>query len=267
MLDVDGSEDASWVQPLSQLPSLRDLEVTLRGQVPEGFDALTKCTRLELSGIGRVAHRSCLRRLTRLRNCIIWDSPIECLAALPDCLTDLYVLNLHKSPDLPLGEALQHLTALEDLIIRYIPSEPEGAGEDRVCDLSPLKRLTRLSLVSVPCPLVQVGSLPCLRSLHVFACPGLDHSFLRQLENAPSLRELRLNSSVGPEPLTDASLVPLLSLSLLEVLELRDLGHVTSGGIRRLRDHLPLLDRVIVLGIDERLLQDPAWAELVQAES
>ena len=238
-LVVDGSKDASWVQPLSRLPSLRDLEVRLTGQVPEGFGALTECTRLELSGIESTANLSCLQRMTRLRKCLFRDSLVECLAALPDCLTKVHVVNMHKSPDLPLGAALRHLTALEDLFITCM----WPAGEDRACDLSPLKRLTRLCLISAPCPLVLLGSLPCLRGLCVRTCPRLDHSFLRQLENAPSLRELCLDCDVVPEPLTDASLVPLLSLSLLEVLELpKDLGHVTPGAIRQLRDHLPLLD-------------------------
>ena len=258
-LRMDGSDDTSWIQPLSQLPNLRELNVTLESQVPEGFGALTQCTDLCLRHLPLdTVNLSCLQRLTRLRNCIISDSPVECLAALPDCLTTLHVLNMHKSPDLPLGEAIQHLTALEDLTIMYAPGGPKDAGEDRVCDLSPLKRLTRLSLVIMPCPLVLLGSLPCLRSLHVFAYPRLDHSFLRQLENAPSLRELCLDCDVVPEPLTDASLVPLLSLSLLEVLELpKDLGHVTPGAIRRLRDHLPFLDTLIVRGIDGRLLSGP----------
>ena len=52
-----------------------------------------------------------------------------------------------------------------------------------------------------------------------------------------------------------------LRLSLLEVLELRgDLGRINPEVIRRLLDHLPLLDWLIVQGVD--LDEDLAWAEL-----
>ena len=272
VLEVDGSKDASWIQPLSQLPSLRELEVRLKSQVPAGFGALTQCTKLSLRNcrignglqhwIDGTATLSGLQPLIRLRECELENAPAECLAALPDCLTKLHLWRMKDSPDLPLGKALRHLTVLEDLFLRW----PEG--EDRACDLSPLKRLTRFYVSGVPCPLVRLGSLPCLRRLYLSTYQGMDDALLRQLgEQAQSLRELRLRCNVGPEPLTDASLVPLLSLSLLEVLELpTDIGGVTPGGIRRLLDHLPLLDRLIVqdICIDHRFLRDPAWAELKQ---
>ena len=260
-LEVDGRKDASWIQPLSQLPSLRELEVKLSGKVPEGFGALAQCTRLELRNIRSTANLFCLQHLTRLQECELADSPVECLAALPDCLTSLHLWGMKQSSDLPLGDALHRLTALEDLHI-YWP-----AGEDRVCDLSPLKRLTNLALIGVPCPLIHLGALPCLRSFHRFTCPGIDTAFLRQLgEKAPSLRELSVPGE-GNNLLSDASLAPLTHLSLLEVLELRGIPDITPKGIQRLLDQLPLLEWLVlsVKVVDiTRWRQDPAWAELKQ---
>ena len=241
VLAMDGSQDASWVQALSQLPSLRELDVTLESRVPEGFGALTQCTRLELENIDSTANLSCLQQLTRLRECRFdVRLPVEYLAALPDCLTKLHVLGMKVSPDLPLGDALQHLTALEDLTLRW------AEGEDRVYDLSPLKRLTDLCLEGVHCPLIRLGYLPCLRSLILYRCPGLDRSFFRQLENAPNLRELTLDCLESFETVVEANLAPITRLPLLEKVELpswlcRFPFHVTQVGIERLLGGLPLL--------------------------
>ena len=183
VLDVDGRKDASWVQPLSQLPRLRDLKVRLKSQVPEGFGALTQCTWLHLREIS-YGDPSCLQHLTRLRKCQLSDSTIECLAALPSCLTQLHMSGTHKSPQLPLGAALQLLTALEDLHIKW----PEG--EDRVCDLSPLKLLTRLALESTPMTMVRFGVLPCLREVRLTDPKGMDSGIGEQLGRLPSLRRL-----------------------------------------------------------------------------
>ena len=261
MLEVDGRKDASWVQPLSQLPSLRDLEVMLRGQVPAGFGALTQCTRLELLQGRSTANLSYLQHLTRLRECKLITPSVECLVALPNWVTQLHLRHIQKSPDLPLGATLRHLTALEDLEIEW------RYGEDRACDLSPLKRLTNLALIGVPCPLVRLGSLPCLGSFDLFTCPGIDTAFLRQLgEKAPSLRELNLSVSWGGDNLmSDASLTPLTRLSLLEVLELRGIPDITPKGIQLLLDQVPLLEWLVlsVKVVDiTRWRQDPAWAEL-----
>ena len=184
VLDVDGSKDAGWVQPLSQLPNLKDLEVWLRDQPPEGFRALTQCTQLLLWNIKSTTNLSCLQHLTRLGECDMENVPVECLGALPDCLTKLHAESTYKSPDLPLGAALQHLTALEDLTIQWSP------GEDRVCDLSALSRLTRLALESVPMPLVRLGVLPCLREVWLTEPGALDSGMTEQLGRLPSLRRL-----------------------------------------------------------------------------
>ena len=240
VLEVDGSKDASWVQPLSQLPGLKELEIRLFNGMPAGFGALNQCTKLRLDGMESTADLSCLQRLTRLQECHFDDSsrlPIECLGVLPDCLTKLHASDTHKSPELPFGAALQHLTALEDLEIRW----PEG--EDRVCDLSPLKRLTALRLDGVPCPLVRLGSLPCLRSVLLSRCTGVDTSLLLQLENARGLKELRLRRCGEFELLTDAGLKSLTRLSLLEELELDADYDSCIPVIRRCLEKLPLLSR------------------------
>ena len=183
-LEVDGRKDASWIEPLSELPSLTDLEVRLNNQVPAGFGALTQCTKLLLWNIRSTANLCCLQRLTRLRECQLLDSSVECIAALPDSLSNLCTRDMVKSPDLPLGAALQHLTALEDLHIKW----PEG--EDRVCDLSPLEQLTRLELQSVPMPLVRLGVLPCLREVWLRDPKAMDGGMTEQLGRLPSLRRL-----------------------------------------------------------------------------
>ena len=252
VLVVDSSKDASWVQPLSQLPSLKDLEVMLRGQVPAGFGALTQCTKLKLTYIESNANLSCLLQLTRLRECQLEKSPIECLAALPDCLTKLSACDINKSPDLPLGQTLQHLTALKHLEI-WCPE-----GEDQAYDLSPL-RLNSLLLLRAPRPLLRLGPLPCLRSLHLSQCEDTDKPFLQQLgQNAPSLRVLTVESFFR---VTDADLNALTCLSLLDVLKIpREVGRIHPEGLRRLLDHLPLLDWLIVQGVD--LDEGLAWAEL-----
>ena len=265
VLEEHRNEDTSWIEPLSELPSLRDLEVRLRGRVPEGFGALTQCTRLELSYVRSAGNLSCLQHLTRLRECKFGFScplPVESLLALPDCLTKLNVWDMTVLPDQQLRNALDHLTALEDLEITW------REGEDRVCDLSLLKRLTSLTLIGVPCPLVRLDSLPCLRRLYLNNWSRLDGSVLPQLEKTPSLRELQLWCGFRSEPLTDATLASLPRLSLLEVLELdhyqtppRGYPVFTSEGLRRLLDRLPLL---VVKGRNPPLRTDPAWAELKQ---
>ena len=234
-----GWNDAYWIQPLSQLPSLRDLEIQLRQRVPAGFDALTQCTGLKLEEIESAANLSCLQHLTRLRECKLENSSVKCLAALPDCLTNLDFWYIRKSPHLPLGAALRHLTALEDLRLHW----PEG--EDRVCDLSPLRRLTSLQLDSVPCRLIRLGPLPCLRSLSMSDCEGMDDSFLQQVGGLLGLKDLWLsrNCCIPTEGILDA----LTRLSLLEKLSLpNDFPH-SSASIRRLMRHLPLLSTSCIL--------------------
>ena len=134
------NEDTSWIEPLSQLPSLRDLEVTLKDWVPDWLGALTQCTSLSLDhdiGIDSTANLPCLQRLTRLRKCFSPDwPPVEFLAALPDCLTKLQIYWVGSStyragefsPD-QLGHAIRHLTALEDLAF-VLPKEAEGLTSD-----------------------------------------------------------------------------------------------------------------------------------------
>ena len=182
-LNANGRKDDSWVQPLSQLPSLRELGIELSGQVPAGFGALTQCTKLLLWNIKSTACLPCLQHLTRLRECQLFESLVECLAAL-HCLTKLRVLGMKKSPDLPLGAALRHLTALEDLTIQW------SHGEDRACDLSPLKRLTQLGLRSSPMPLVRLGMMPCLREVRLTDPKAVDGGMTEQLGRLPSLRRL-----------------------------------------------------------------------------
>ena len=210
------NEDDSWVQLLSELPSLRDLEVNLKEWVPEGFDALTQCTSLSMElNIFSTDNLSCLQRLTRLRECSApeWP-PVEFLAALPDCLTTLhmYVAGLESPPDMAippdqLGHAIRHLTALEDLAV-LLGKEAEGE-----LDLSSLRRLTRLhidfgfylddesmppstseiSLLRRPFCSVELGPQPCLRILSLENYTKMDDDFLKRLCVLPSLRELRVS--------------------------------------------------------------------------
>ena len=251
MVDADGTKDASWIQSLSQLPGLRELEVMLLDMVPEGFGSLTQCTSLMLRNVRLINNLSCLQQLTRLRECSLSSSAAECLAALPDCLTRLYVKDIHGAPCLPFDRAIRHLTALERLGL-------EQHSDMRLWDLSLLRALTSISFSDARCPEVQFRALPCLRALILQRCSSLHDDFLRQMGCLPSLRELVLHSSVNSlERLADAILTHLTSLSLLEELELpRYLGRVTSGGIRRLRDHAPLLETLIAGGSDCAIHED-----------
>ena len=188
-----GRRDASWVQPLSQLPSLRDLDVRLIGQVPAGFGALTQCTRLRLDG-HEGDQLSGLRRLTRLRDCCIQLPRIDCVPALPHGLTKLRLSGSPPaSPDLSLGQALQHLTNLMHLSIDW------PTGEAGVCDLAPLHQLERLELKDAPCALVRLSGLPCLKVVHLWKCWDVDDNLLHQLRGLPSLTEVRLDSDTGPQ--------------------------------------------------------------------
>ena len=256
-LFVDGSKGASWIQPLSRLPSLKDLEIELRGKVPRGFGALTQCTWLKLRHIKGTANLSCLQHLTRLRECNYWDAEFDMLMAMPDCLAGLTALDFEKSRRRPYTHAVHSLTALESLDMAM------AEGMDWTCDLSALKRLTALRLIPTACPLVRLGPLPCLRSLNWSGCRGLDDDFLRQLgEKAPSLRELKI-SPQDEDVLSDDSLAPLSRMSLLEMLELPR-GRITPKGIRWLLDHLPLLDWLKVFDRVnfKALCEDPDWADL-----
>ena len=260
-LEVDGIRDPGWIPSLTP----GDLDISLIDQVPAWFGDVARCTRLTLSDVESTANLACLQHLTRLKEVKCDMSPIECIRALPGHqLTRLQVSSSESSPDLPLDRALQHLSNLEHLEIDW----PED--EDRVCDLSPLKRLTSLVLQLAPCPLVRLGTLPCLRSLRLEICSDMGDAFLQQLVGTPSLRSLSLDlcMHVNGALLTDDGLVSSLApLSLLEGLVLpRMLFHVTPEGVRRLLDQLPLLDTVEALGITRRSLKlMPEWAELVQS--
>ena len=253
---------ASGIQGVTRLaPGLRELDIEAWGSVPNELGALTRITRLHLERVCRPfesAKVSCLQRLARLRTCKCHHVPVECLKVLPDSLTKLALLVNQTLPALPLGEALQHLTALEELVLRW----PEG--EDRVCDLSPLQRLTRLKLMGAALPLVHLGPLLCLLRLHLESCKNLNEDgFIFQVVCLTKLRELRLDATGGLKPLADAGLAPLTRLSLLEVLELPEkLGYVTPDGIGRLLDQLPLLGVLYARGISPELLQDPKWAKV-----
>ena len=253
-LEVDGSMSPSWVQPLSQLPSLRDLDVRLIGQVPAGFGALTQCTKLGLRDIESTANLSCLQRLTRLRECFCIQTPVESLAALPACLTHLHALAHKAWPSESLGEAIQHLTALEDLTVEW----PEG----EVCDLFAQQRLTSLRFDGCPDTLARLETLVHLRACDFFYYESLEEALLQQLGRLSSLRELDL----GCQILTGADLTSLTSLSKLEYLRLPvdDMRSVTLDDLLLLLDHLPLLAYMSIWDPDPAGLEDPAlpWTEL-----
>ena len=255
-LRVDGRKDTSWIEPLSQLPSLTDLEVTLWGPVPAGFGALTQCTRLELHEIDSTDNLSCLQHLTCLEECRLSISSAECLLALPDCLAKL-TMNVHpKLLDQSFGRALEPLTALEDLAILpgCDPWAVDGNSIDWVCSLPALPNLKALDLVLACGRMLQLGPLPCLRSLKLENCRWLEETHaLRQLGALPSLRSLTVyNRSNGIESDKALDLRPdelldlLAALPLLEELRLpqehwHQLERILPGGVESFaRTSLPL---------------------------
>ena len=125
-------DESHWIQPLSQLPSLRDLEVRLEGSAPDGFGALTQCTRLEVQRVNSATDIAWMRQLTRLQCCRMPGPSFNCLAALPDCITQLELCS--GTADQPFSQVTRHLSALEVLAIRW----PRDLGQ--VCDFSELRR-------------------------------------------------------------------------------------------------------------------------------
>ena len=266
MLEVDGRKDASWIQPLSQLPSLRELEVKLSQKVPEGFDALTQCTRLELVAPDNTDNLSCLRRLTRLRECRC--SCLDNLAVLPACLVKLDLLEIPIAVDpstVLLTKALQHLTALEELEMFEVGSIEMG----HPVELPPLERLTYLEYYREFYHLgLRLGHMPCLRSCHVGPTADVDDVLLDQLGDLATLVDLHLRSypkegSSEPDQLApDTILSPLSRLSVLERLELhwKYIQH-NAVAVLQLILALPLLDKLTVWDVDGELDTSPgsAW--------
>ena len=188
LLEVDGSEDASWVQPLSQLPNLRDLELSLACGIPPGLGVLAhRSTKLVLTAVDHTPNLSGVQQLTRLRECDTRDVSVDCLEALPPSLTYLNACGAIFSCTSPLGRAVQHLTALEHLELHW----PSGLREPS--DLSALQRLTQLVVSFAPCPLLTIASLRCLQVLRLESCKGLGDVFVQQqVTGLCSLRVLGL---------------------------------------------------------------------------
>ena len=248
-LDAKCCEDLSWIQPLSQLPHLTDLDLRLPCGVPSGLCALTQCTRLGLCGddhdfdVPSTEHLSCLQLLTRLQECeLMCFRPLtDCVAALPDCLTKLEISI--SSRENGLCGALRHLTALEDL---EIWSERNMSG----IELPPLQRLTFLGLGGAGFFRLDPESMLCLRGLRIIMsradCYWLNNRFIRHLADLPSLRELRVHNdkygSFCESGLVGASLVPLTRLSLLEKLVLPMNAGIERDGFERL-PHIFWVDR------------------------
>ena len=206
---VENAIDPDWVQALSRLPRIVDLDITVEdGQLPAGLQALTQVTRLSLSRIKGTANLSSLKHLTRLQRFSCRESPVQCLAALPDCLTSLKVQSCPGTHEI--NRALERLTALEKLEIGWLK------GNSRAMKLPLLPRLTALELRKVPCSLINLGALKqlhCLRKLSLLECKGLDMRFLRQLGGLASLRQLDLSTCRIRQSLRNAihsTLIPLL---------------------------------------------------------
>ena len=264
-LKMDGKQNPSWIQALSQLPSLVDLRLTLTGQIPAGLKLLTQCTRLELEKARSTANLSELGGLTRLREFYTRDSRLDCVAWLPDCLT---LLDSSASDTFKYSygwwgtstdRAIQRLTALERLSLSW----PEYV--DEVVDLSPLKRLTYLWIRDIPCFMARLGPLPCLQYLNFNDCDertvsGSADGLLRQIEDLTSLRDLTLYLA-NASPITDAMLAPLSRLSMLKRLEIVANNSISAEGLRSLLD-LPLMEDLRMLVYSEQW-QDPGWDELL----
>ena len=263
-LRVDGNQNPSWIQALSQLPSLGDLNLTLTGQIPAGLKLLTQCTTLKLEKTRSTANLSELRGLTRLREVYTRDSRLDCVAWLPDCLT-LLVSSVSDSFIRSYGwwgtstdRAIQRLTALERLSLSW----PEYV--DEVVDLSPLKRLTYLWIGDIPCSMARLGPMPCLQYLKFNNCAmrvsTSADGLLRQIEDMTSLRDLNLYLA-NASPITDAKLAPLSRLSMLKRLEIVANNSISAEGLRSLLD-LPLMEDLRMLVYSEQW-QDPGWDELL----
>lgn len=260
-LTVKG-EGGPWLENLSQLPRLVDLKLTLRRIDPDSAASLgnlTQCTYLSLTDVKGEAGMPCLQRLTRLRVANFSRARNRLLMDAPDSLTKLTWFASKHLDDMHVGQALQHLTALECLFICW-PDE-----EDTACDLSPLSRLTSLELFKARCPLIRLGRMPLLQRLVLGAgCEDLDDGFLQQLTGSPALEVLELRTTVGLTPLTDASLAPLTDLCLLEKVVLpEDLGEITPDGLQPLL-RLPMLESLVIRGMDPAVHKDQAtpWGEL-----
>lgn len=231
VLDVgdSGIVSTSWAKALSQLPSLVDLELGLRGGVPPEIDRVAPfCTKLCVGGIPATANVEGLGMLTRLEVCLCSDVSVQLLANLPVTLRRLNCRPI-ACPTLPLRRALERLSGLTDLRISLVDCTAEPL------DLTLLRQLAILELYGGHCPQIQLGPLPCIECLRLDLCTGLDNGFLRQLGGLSRLQRLYLGCSTGPEPLTDDILAPLFFLPLLEKLELPDeLGHAQRlGSVRR----------------------------------
>ena len=181
MKGLEANKDsASYIQTLPQLPSLRDLSLRLQNRVPTGIGSLIQCTNLNMMDAKRTASLSCIQQLVRLKQCTCTRPQ---MSFLPSSITRLSVFG-PKPAFLPFGTTARHLTALESLELGW------PTGDNRVCDLSPLSRLTTLTLIRPHCHQVHLGMLPCLRGVHLSEPEGLDAGMLEQLDRLPSLRRL-----------------------------------------------------------------------------
>ena len=236
-LRVDSRLNPSWINPLSQLPRLRDLALKFSGQIPAGLRALTQCTSLDLYKVRSAAHLSELKGLTRLYCATL---PPIYISALPDSLIYLDISDDYLGP-MSMGKALQHLTRLEDLVVNW-PKD-----EDRVLDLTPLRCLTRLDINDAPCSLIRLGPLPCLRVFNFVTCAfDSPNGLLQQLGRLGSLRRLTLRAGTSTSPLTDATIAPLVQLSRLEFVDFDFIGSITPEGLRPLLD-LPFMEKIVLM--------------------
>lgn len=189
-LFLSDSEDAKWTRAISRLPALAELSLRIEGQIPEEVCMLTKCTGLSIRDSGSTDNLTCIQRLRRLGDCEAAIVPVVFLSALPTSVTSLQALSAIESPTLRLDQAIQHLTALESLVLK------RKVEEEGVCDLSPLRRLTSLQLRTVDPRLVHLGQMPCLRILHLSGSRGLDAGYLQMLAGLCSLATLRLDDLI-----------------------------------------------------------------------
>lgn len=231
-----------WFQALRHLTALESVGLKVNKDVSPRVAAMTQCTGLTLLGDRRgkfstpdLGHFTQLRELCTSGQGLSSDA----LAALPSSLTLLRTV--HKSqgtgPVPPLAQAIQHLTALEDLDLQL----------DLLADwdLSPLQRLTALGL-SLPRSsgrALRMGPMTRLQSLTLHNC-ALDDALLELAAGFAGLRALRLTDDYNSisTSVTAAGLACLGTLKLLDKLELPvNVTRNCRAGVLALLDHLPLL--------------------------
>ncbi|HJZ92889.1 MAG TPA: leucine-rich repeat domain-containing protein [Gemmataceae bacterium] len=195
---------------LSKLTSLRKLSVFSKGVTDAGYKHLAGMTKLEEIHVGDIGH-----------------SPGDACLAHMKGMTQLRKLGTSRDKLTDAGMAhIRNFTELRELRL-----EAEKVTADGLKNLAPLKKVTRLTVMSCPAingeAMAAVGGMTGLEELEIIYCGALKPEAAAHLNRLTNLKKLRFDS------VHDAALQGIAGLTKLEDLRLYYAG-VGDAGLKHL---------------------------------